>query len=201
MSCKCRVPVVGKLLATSGNLASKTNSMENGKRIKELRLNKGMTQTELAHKTEVSARTIQRIENGEVNPHAHTLQMIAKALEVDFTLFAEKDTSDKKETQELNNDHWLGLLHLSGILPVFFPTLILWNLKKSKTKVMAKHFRATLSMQLSVLGICIVGLWVYWNVNQLTPFIGALVAGGLVAIVNAINVMNDKAFINPFIKN
>jgi len=60
--------------------------METGKLIKELRIKKGMTQEELADKTEVSARTIQRIENGDVDPRAYTLQMIAKALDVDFIL-------------------------------------------------------------------------------------------------------------------
>lgn len=58
--------------------------METGKPIKELRIKKGMTQEELADKTEVSARTIQRIENGDVDPRAYALQMIAKTLEVDF---------------------------------------------------------------------------------------------------------------------
>ena len=53
---------------------------------------KGMTQEELADKTEVSTRTIQRIENGEIDPRAHTLQMIAKALEVDFSLFIEDES-------------------------------------------------------------------------------------------------------------
>ena len=60
--------------------------METGKLIKELRIKKGMTQEELADKTEVSTRTIQRIENGDVDPRAYTLQMIAKALDVDFIL-------------------------------------------------------------------------------------------------------------------
>lgn len=42
--------------------------MVTGKLIKELRIKKGMTQGELADKTEVSDRTIQRIENGVVIP-------------------------------------------------------------------------------------------------------------------------------------
>ena len=63
--------------------------MKTGKLIKELRIKKGMTQEELADKTELSARTIQRIENGEVDPRAYTLQMIAQALEVDFSLFTQ----------------------------------------------------------------------------------------------------------------
>ena len=174
--------------------------METGKLIKELRIKKGLTQEELADKTEVSARTIQRIENGEVDPRAYTLQMIAKALDVDYSLFVD-ETNDDKEIQEGNNNRWSGLLHLSGLLPLFFPTLILWNQRKNKTKYMTNHFRAVLSMQLCILGISLVGLWIYWKMNQLTPFIGGLLVGGLVSIVNAINVMNGKAYINPFIKS
>ncbi len=174
--------------------------METAKLIKELRIKKGLTQEDLADRTEVSARTIQRIENGEVDPRAYTLQMIAKALDVDFSIFV-NDTNDDEEIQEENSKSWVGLLHLSGLLPLFFPTLILWNQRKYKTKDMAIHYRAVLSMQLCILGISLGGLWIYWQVNQLTPFVGALLAGGLVAIINAINVMNGKGFINPFIKS
>ena len=74
--------------------------METGKLIKDLRLKKGMTQEELAEKTEVSTRTIQRIENGEVDPRAYTLQMIAKALEVEFNIFVEEDSESKEEDTE-----------------------------------------------------------------------------------------------------
>ncbi len=57
--------------------------METGKN-KELRIKKGLTKEELAEMTELTARTIQRIEKGEVDPRSYTLQMIAKALEVDL---------------------------------------------------------------------------------------------------------------------
>lgn len=174
--------------------------METGKLIKELRIKKGLTQEELADMTEVSARTIQRIENGEVDPRAYTLQMIAKALDVEYSLFVDETTVDK-EMQVYNNNRWYGLLHLSGLLPLFFPTLIIWNQRKNKTKDMTNHLRAVLSMQLCIFGISLAGLWIYWTTNQLTPFIGGLLVGGLVSIVNSINVMNGKAFINPFFKN
>lgn len=174
--------------------------MEIGKLIKELRVKKGLTQEELADMTEVSARTIQRIENGEVDPRAYTLQMIAKALDVDFSLFV-NEINDNIEIQDVNNKNWLGLLHLSGLLPLFFPTLIVWKQRKSKTKDMTNHFRAALSMQLCILGISLASLWIYWKVNQLTPFIGILLVGGLVSIFNAISVMNGKPYINPFIKS
>jgi transcriptional regulator with XRE-family HTH domain len=83
--------------------------METGKLIKELRIKKGMTQEELAEKTELSARTIQRIENGEVDPRAYTLQMIAKALGVDYELFVESDSDKEKELEEEKNENWLVL--------------------------------------------------------------------------------------------
>lgn len=175
--------------------------METGKLIKELRVKKGMTQEELADKTEVSTRTIQRIENGEVDPRAYTLQMIAKALDVDFSVFTAKERDKNQEIQNINNNNWFIILHLSGFLPLFFPTLIIWNLKKNKTKDMSNHFHAVISFQLCILGISLVSLWIYWKVNQSAPFVGGLIIGSLVSIINAINVMHGKPYINPFIKN
>jgi len=175
--------------------------METGKLIKELRIKKGMTQEELADKTEVSARTIQRIENGEVDPRAYTLQMIAKALDVDFSLFAENELEEKQESQKFDSNNWSALLHLSGIIPLIFPTLVLWKIKKDKNKDMINHFRAAISMQLCIWLISLVGLWIYWKVNQPIPIIGGLLIGGLISIMNAIFVMNGKPYINPFIKS
>lgn len=175
--------------------------METGKLIKELRIKKGMTQEDLAIKTEVSARTIQRIENGEVDPRAYTLQMIAKALDVDFSLFVENETEENQELQKAGNNNWSALIHLSGLIPLIFPTLILWNQKKDKTKEMSNHFRAAITLQLCIWVISLVGLWIYWKVNQPIPFIGGLLAGGLVSVMNAVFVMIGRPYINPFIKS
>lgn len=175
--------------------------METGKLIKELRIKKGMTQEELAEKTEVSARTIQRIENGEVDPRAYTLQMIAKALDVDFSLFVEKEFEVKLESQEFQSNNWPALIHLSGIIPLIFPTLIVWKMIKVKNKDMANHFRAAFSMQLCIWVICLVGLWIYWKTNISIPFIGGLLVSCLISIMNTLFVMNGKPYINPFIKS
>ncbi len=174
--------------------------MEKAKLIKNYRIKKGLTQEELANKTEVSARTIQRIENGEVNPRAYTLQMIAKALELDFSQFTDEHI-DPKEAQEPSKPHVFGFLHLSGVLPLLLPTWILWKHRTDKTEEMAKHFRATLSMQLCILAIALTTLWIYWRVNEITPFVITLLMGALVSILNAISVTNGKPFINPFIKS
>ncbi len=174
--------------------------MKTGKLIRELRLKKGLTQEELAQMTELSTRTIQRIENGEVDPRAYTLQIIAKALEVDFSMFVDSGTEESKENLEFKNNNFLALLHLSGVLPLFFPTVILWKLKKDKTKDSYNHFRAVIILQLILLCICVVSIWIYWKVNQPIPLFGGLVAGGLLSIINTMRVFNGESYINPLLK-
>ena len=51
-------------------------------RLKEARIEKGLTQKELAEKSNKSERQIIRIENGKGNPTIKTLKDIAKALNV-----------------------------------------------------------------------------------------------------------------------
>ena len=120
--------------------------METGKLIKELRIKKGMTQEELADKTEVSTRTIQRIENGDFEPRADTLQMIAKALGVDFDIFVDDEASESQEIRKATNTNWLDLLHLSGLFTISLPTMLIWRYKKYKTYDMSRHFRAAITM-------------------------------------------------------
>ncbi|WP_297100972.1 helix-turn-helix transcriptional regulator [uncultured Draconibacterium sp.] len=175
--------------------------METGKLIKELRIKKGMTQEELAEKTEVSPRTIQRIENGQVDPRAYTLQMIAKALEVDFSLFAANEAEETEETEKENNT-WLGFLHLSGILPLLVPTLLMWRARKQKTKAMSDHYRSVISFQLMICGVLLGCLWVYWKTNITTPILGLLLINALLSITNTVKVMNGEDYIaTPFSKN
>ena len=49
---------------------------ELGKKILELRKAKGLTQEELVEKCNISVRTIQRIETGEVTPRGKTIKHI-----------------------------------------------------------------------------------------------------------------------------
>ncbi len=50
--------------------------------VKEARLAKGYTQKELSDLTNVSVRSIQRIENGEIVPRSYTLKTLAAALDI-----------------------------------------------------------------------------------------------------------------------
>ena len=49
---------------------------ELGLKILELRKNKGLTQEELVEKCNISVRTLQRIESGDVNPRNFTIKTI-----------------------------------------------------------------------------------------------------------------------------
>ena len=53
-------------------------------KISTARKKKGITQEQLAEMTNITVRTIQRIESGESNPRPYTLQSIANALELPF---------------------------------------------------------------------------------------------------------------------
>jgi transcriptional regulator with XRE-family HTH domain len=168
--------------------------METGKLIKELRLKKGMTQEELADRTEVSARTIQRIENGEVDPRAYTLQMIARALEVDFALFTENEPDEEQETQNVKDSNWLGLLHFSGIIPLIFPTVLIWHHNKDRVKGISVHYRDVLSFQLMVWVGIIAGLWIYWRAQVPIPLIMIFLANAVISIINTVRVVSGEPY-------
>src|SRR5688572_5600514 len=61
---------------------------ELGRKITELRKSKGWTQEELVEKCNVSVRTIQRIESGEVTPRSYTTKTILAALGYDLDVSA-----------------------------------------------------------------------------------------------------------------
>ena len=58
--------------------------MDLGDKIKSARTKKGINQKELAEKTGLTVRTIQRIENHEVEPSVYSLNKISEILSFDF---------------------------------------------------------------------------------------------------------------------
>ena len=66
---------------------------ELGKKVSELRAAKGLTQEELVEKCNISVRTIQRIESGEVTPRTYTIKTILSALDYDLNAISNKDDS------------------------------------------------------------------------------------------------------------
>ena len=68
---------------------------ELGRKISELRKEKGLTQEELVDKCNISVRTLQRIESGEVTPRSYTVRTILAALEYDLSKISDNDDNKK----------------------------------------------------------------------------------------------------------
>jgi uncharacterized Tic20 family protein len=163
--------------------------MKTGHLIKTLRLKKGITQEELADKTDISVRTIQRIENGDVDPRAYTLQSIAAALEVDFeVLNLFEESRNDNETKK-----WLPILHLSGLLLTIVAPIIVWIWKKSKVENINAHAYDVINFQLSMslyLFPCLL-----FSIHPFTIFF--TVFSQIFIIINTVKVNNGRPYKYP----
>ena len=65
--------------------------------VKEGRLAKGYTQKELSELSNISVRSIQRIENGEIMPRSYTLKTLAEILGLSFETIQKVEPVSKKE--------------------------------------------------------------------------------------------------------
>lgn len=113
---------------------------ELGKKVAELRQQKGLTQEQLAEFCEVSTRTIQRIESGEVDPRAFTINRLSAALDFEFV-------GEGVENENL----WLAVLHLSSILPLVILPLLIWSWKKNQSGAIDSHGKDVLNFQITMM--------------------------------------------------
>jgi len=115
------------------------NQPDLGLKITELRQQKGLTQEKLAEYCDVSARTIQRIESGEVEPRSFTRNSLSNILEFDFG------------RENTNNENlWLALLHLSSVICIVFIPLLLWSWKKDQSYKIDQQGREVLNFQITI---------------------------------------------------
>ncbi|MDV2448689.1 XRE family transcriptional regulator [Elizabethkingia anophelis] len=105
--------------------------------VQKLREEQNLTQTELAEKSGVSLRTVQRIEAGNI-PKGFTLKALARALEVDpEDLVAKKDEVRNVERAKLINlSALLGLVIPYG--GVIFPLILTYKTKDVKNRAIGK---------------------------------------------------------------
>jgi transcriptional regulator with XRE-family HTH domain len=98
--------------------------------VQDRRAAQALTQTELAEKTGISLRSVQRIEKGEVLPRPFTIRALATALS-----FKEEDlTANNVEAKPpADPGSRAGKIILSVIVPVVFLLLILAFLAQSAT--------------------------------------------------------------------
>lgn len=81
------------------------NSELIGKKIKEIRKNKKISQEKLAEMVAMNTRSILRLENAQSSPTLETLEKIAEALNVDIKVFFETETLESRSAilENINN--------------------------------------------------------------------------------------------------
>ncbi len=111
----------------------------------------GFSQEELSNKTNVTVRTIQRIEKSEVNPHLKTIKLLAVALEIEVNDLLPLDNPKEESIKK----KWLLLLHATPLLGVFLPPsnvlipLFLWIHKRDDNPIYYKHGVKVINFQIT----------------------------------------------------
>lgn len=163
---------------------------------------KGYTQEELSDKTQVTVRTIQRIEKGEVNPHLQTIKLLAAALhvEVDDLLILENPKEENIQKK------WLLLLHgtpvLGLILPlcnILFP-LFLWIHKREDNSIYDIHGVKVINFQISMTLLYIISFILLFTIEGwgFFIFIAVIPFSIIVTLYNIITAVNSQKCFYPF---
>jgi XRE family transcriptional regulator, regulator of sulfur utilization len=142
--------------------------MELHKRIVIARKKNGLTQEQLAEITNVTVRTIQRIESGESAPRANTLKILAMALDINFDELTTSNSDNEILTKSINvsaklreedGKHFLQILCLSCfsylIIPFVHFLIPIYLLKKSKEQNLQIIFFARKTIRAQI----------YWQVT------------------------------------
>ncbi|WP_243456821.1 DUF4870 domain-containing protein [Polaribacter batillariae] len=121
------------------------------KKLKYQRKLKGYSQIELSEKSNVTIRTIQRIEKGDVTPHLQTLKLLAEALNIGVEDISVLNNPKEESIQK----KWLLFIHGSPILGFIFPftvlfPLFLWIHKREDNSIYNIHAIKVINFQLSI---------------------------------------------------
>lgn len=176
--------------------------MSIAQKIINYRKEKGLTQEELASLTKVTARTIQRIENEESLPRAHTIKSIAAALNISFedlTSTALETESRPVLSQQQSYRHFLIVICLSSFSFIIIPYLhfLIPNYLLRKTeitnprviefaqKVVRNQIYWLVAFHLSLLLIVCINIFVikqfhaYFNIHYLWVVLVAYLANAI----------------------
>ncbi len=113
---------------------------------------KGYSQEELSEKTQVTIRTIQRIEKGDVSPHLQTVKLLAAALQIEIDDLLILDNPKEENIQK----KWLLLLHGTPLLGLLLPLgnilfpLFLWIHKREDNDLYNNHGIKVVNFQISI---------------------------------------------------
>ncbi len=159
------------------------NQHEIGRKLTELRKNKGLTQEELAIRCGVNVRTIQRIETGTVSPRVVTLKLIGAELDYEIPF---EDNDDSK--------FWILTLHLSNFISIPVFPLIIWAMKKDENIEIDRHGKDVINFQISMM------IYLFASAILVFALVGIvfLLLLGLyittITIINSIKVVMEKDY-------
>lgn len=164
---------------------------------------KGFSQEQLADRTKVTVRTIQRIEKGEVTPHLRTVKLLAAALEVDVD-----DLLQLNDPREENiQTKWLLLMHSSPFIGFLMPflnilcPLFIWIHKREDNSLYDAHGRAVINFQITMTLIYALAFIALLSVEGFgfLFFIAVIPYTAIVMLVNVIAVIKAQKYFYPSI--
>ncbi len=159
---------------------------EIGIKIAELRRQKGLTQEDLAYRSHLNVRSIQRIELGEVTPRFSTLKLLSEVFGLELSI--ENDDGPNL---------WLVLMHLSCVIPLMIVPLLIWTWKRAEIPEIDRHGVDVLNFQISM------SLYLFVSAVLVLVIIGEvlLLALGIfiffISITNAIRVAMELNYYYP----
>ncbi len=165
------------------------------------RKRKGFSQEKLAEMTNVTVRTIQRVEKGEVQPQLRTIKLLAAALDVEMDDLLQLDDPKEESLQK----KWLLLMHASPFIGFVIPflnillPLFLWIHKKDDNALYDNHGRAVINFQITLTLMFIVALITLVTVEGLGFFffIAVIPFGICVMLANIVAVIRTQKCFYP----
>lgn len=156
---------------------------------------KGYSQEDLADKSSVGVRTIQRIEKGDVQPHLQTVKLLAVGLDVNVEDLLVIE-NPKEETIQRK---WLLMLHglpfFGFIIPfanILFPIFV-WIHKAEDNKIYDRHGRAVINFHSTISLLLILSLLAFFPFPGMNFFGTAAVVlyGIIVSILNVFKALGS----------
>jgi len=117
----------------SENVRTELKELGLGRKIKQLRVERGLTIQDISERTGLSKGLISQIENEQVSPPISTLMKIANVLEVEISYFFIKENEDSKITVVKKNERITsGRRGIKGSVNVGYTYELLAHKKKHK---------------------------------------------------------------------
>lgn len=162
---------------------------------------KGYSQEELSEKTQVTIRTIQRIEKGDVNPHLQTIKLLSVALEIEVDDLLMLENPKEENIQK----KWLFLLHGTPLLGLILPLcnilipLFLWIHKREDNNIYNEHGRKVVNFQISMTLLYVLSFIALLTIEGygFVFFIIVIPFSVLISLLNIIKAVNSQRCYYP----